>query len=174
MWVIIMGQAWVSHSNCMQLQVASHQWTWDVSSGMGSILHGMRPREHIVDCISHTACPITHSHTLVMQCYYDLLCIYTVIYTYIYTDIYIYIHIIYHHISHHGHRTLSVQIVSLGPLWKPSASPSDEAHRRTHQADLQQRILRSALASHGDSHTAVHAMAVAKQDDMVGLFGQWW
>ena len=55
---------------------------------MGSILHGMRPREHIVDCISHTACPITHSHTLVMQCYYDLLCIYTVIYTYIYIQIY--------------------------------------------------------------------------------------
>ena len=45
----------------------------------------------------------------------------------------------------------------LGPFWGPWASPFDEAHRRAHQADLQQWILRSALASHGDSHTAVLA-----------------
>ena len=66
--------------------------------GMGSILHGMRPREHIVGCISHTTCPRTHSHTLVMQCYYDLLFI-----MHIYIYIYTYIHLHTYHISPYIH-----------------------------------------------------------------------
>ena len=187
MWVIIMGQAWVSHSNCMQLQVASHQWTWDVSDkffrslpmlyspnhhGMGSILHGMRPREHIVGCISHTTCPRTHSHTLVMQCYYDLLFIMHIyIYIHIYTSAYISYITIYPYISHHGYRTLSVQIVSLGPLWGPSASPKSSPSRSS-AADSPQCAREPWRQPHGST-----AMAVAKHDDMVGLFdlfGQWW